>query len=202
MNILEKLKPADYLTLTGLFFSWLSILLLIKGQPNWAIVIIMVAFIFDLLDGFLARKSKQDSRFGRELDSYGDIFIYLVFSSLLFSLYLSPNLFASLIIGFLLLMFGGLRLIRFNIEGMKIDKERKYYQGITVVHIMFFAIICYFLNQLTQFWTSYFSAITLLIAAPTMISGYKSYKINNYWIFALVIFSIIAISIVIEYAYL
>lgn len=200
MSFLNTLKLADYSTLSGLFFSWLSILLLIKGQPNWAIVIIMVAFAFDLLDGYLARKLEQDSKFGRQLDSFGDIFIYLVFSSIFFHLYLSPNLVTSVFTGFLVLTFGGLRLIRFNLEGMKKDKGRGYYRGLTVVHIMFLTIICYFLSQLTLLWTSYFSALTLAIASPAMISNYKSYKIENYWLFASIISSVIAISFIFEYA--
>lgn len=201
MDFLKKLKLADYLTLTGLFFSWASILLLLNRQPNWSIVVIMMAFSFDLLDGFTARKFSQVSRFGRELDSYGDIFIYLVFSSLLFYFYLSPHQLIGLLIGFLILVFGGLRLIRFNHEGIRKDKELKYYRGMTVVHIMFLALICYFFKQLTNLWSDYFSVLILLAASLAMISNYKSYKVENYWLFGLVILSIIATSLILEYAF-
>ena len=201
MNYLKKLRLVDRLTLTGLFLSWVSILLLLNGKPNWAIIVTMIAFLFDLLDGYVARKSDQVTKFGRELDSYGDIFIYLTFSSLLFYFYLAPNRFTGLVIGFFILMFGGLRLVRFNIEGIKKEKQFKYYRGVTVVHIMFLTLICYFLKQLVNLWMDYFSVLALLIASPTMISNYKSYKIENYWLFGLVTFCVIAISLILEYAY-
>lgn len=198
---MKKLKIADYLTSIGLFFSWGGILSILNSEPNWGIVLIMIAVIFDLLDGCMARKLKQASIFGRQLDSYADIFIYLVSSSLLFYLYLSPSQIIGLIVGFLILMFGGLRLIRFNLEGIKVDKKKKYYRGITVVHIFFLTIICYFLSQMVVFWRSYFSVFVLLIASPTAISNYKSYKIENYWLLGLVIFSVIFTSLILEYAY-
>ena len=201
MSVLQKLTVADFATFTGLFFAWLSIVLLMKGQPNWAIVVIMIAFSFDLLDGVLARKSQQDSSFGRLLDSYGDVFIYLVFSSMLFVFYLTPSMVVGLFIGFLILVFGGLRLARFNLEGMKREKDRAYYRGMTVVHILFLTIICYFLSRLTRVWTANLSTLTLLIASPAMISNYKSYKIEKYWLFALVVFSVIVTSFIVEYAY-
>lgn len=201
MDYLKKIKLADWLTLTGLFFSWISILLLLSEKPNWAIIVIMIAFLFDLLDGYVARKSDQVTKFGRELDSYGDIFIYLTFSSLLFYFYLAPNRITGLFVGFFILMFGGLRLIRFNIEGIKKEKQLKYYRGVTVVHVMFLTLICYFLKQLVSLWADYFSALVLLIASPTMISNYKSYKIESYWLFGLVIFCVVVTSLILEYAY-
>ena len=192
---------ANCLSLTGLFFSWVSILLILDKKPNWAIVFVMIAFVFDLLDGYAARKLEQSSKFGRELDSYEDIFIYLVFSSLLFYFYLSPHQAIGLLTGFLILVFGGLRLIRYNLEGMKEEKGLKYYRGITVVHIMFFTVICYFLKKVTVLWSDYFSVLILLIASPAMLSNYKSYKIENYWLFVIVIFCVIVTSMILQYVY-
>ncbi|MCE9518961.1 MAG: CDP-diacylglycerol--serine O-phosphatidyltransferase, partial [Verrucomicrobia bacterium] len=50
---------------------------------HWAIVFILVACIFDLLDGFLARFSGQSSDFGREFDSIADIVSFGIAPALL-----------------------------------------------------------------------------------------------------------------------
>ena len=193
-----KFTIADYYTLTGLLFAWYGIILLIEGSTNIAIVMVMIAFVFDLLDGFTARKISTESKFGRELDSYVDIIIYLVFSVLLFHLYLSPNLLVSIVVGFMILGFGGLRLIRFNSEGIKQQNGKDYYRGLTVVHILFLTLICYFLSQFTNYLIGYLPALLLIVVSPFMLSNYRSYKTTNYWLFAFVIISIIVTSLLLN----
>jgi len=161
----------------------------------------LVAFAFDVLDGHYARKLGINSRFGRQLDSFVDVLTYLVFAALLFHAFLSPNSFLSIIIGFLILSFGISRLIRFNHEGIIIKKNRKFYRGLTVVHISLIVLICYFLQEFVPCWNGWFSTAILAIFSPLMISNYLSYKFEKLWILAIISLGIAALALFSQYAH-
>jgi CDP-diacylglycerol--serine O-phosphatidyltransferase len=63
---------------------------------------------------------------------------------------MAPNDVASLVVGFLLLAFGGLRLIRHSSEGFGSDGETSYYHGTTVVHTNLVVVANYFLVALVR----------------------------------------------------
>src|SRR2546429_6153737 len=80
-----------------------------------AIWFILGAFVFDFLDGRLARLGGHDSAFGREFDSLADIVSFGVAPALMvYRVVLNefPN--ACWIIAFVYLACGALRLARFN----------------------------------------------------------------------------------------
>lgn len=178
MDFLTKLKPPDYISITGLFFAWLSILALLFHAPFIAIPLSMIGFACDVLDGFVARKCKINSPFGRELDSFVDVCCYVVFSAMLFTIFISPSILMSVIVGFSLVFFGGMRLIRFNQEGILRDKEKSYYRGLTVVHIYLLTILGFFILQKIPHIAWPFSAFLFLISF-FQLSNFKSYKITN-----------------------
>lgn len=201
MDILKKLNLPDYLSLTALFWAWLSVLLILAQKSNYAILVMLLAFICDLLDGYVARRLGLESKLGREIDSYVDIFTYLVFSALFYYFFLSPNQVAGIVVGFLILVFGGLRLIRFNQEGIRCEHGRKFYRGITVVHINAVVLLFYFLQELTPWWEAWFSASILTLVAPLMLSNHKSYKVDKPWLFAIIIALVALLALYLEYAY-
>jgi CDP-diacylglycerol--glycerol-3-phosphate 3-phosphatidyltransferase len=57
------------LTYTGFFLTALSALVLAGGYFRWGAIILLIASIFDMLDGSLARATSQSSVFGAFLDS-------------------------------------------------------------------------------------------------------------------------------------
>jgi CDP-diacylglycerol---glycerol-3-phosphate 3-phosphatidyltransferase len=57
------------LTFTGFLLTVLSALVLAGGYFRWGAVVLLIASIFDLLDGSLARATAQSSTFGAFLDS-------------------------------------------------------------------------------------------------------------------------------------
>lgn len=175
-NILRRLTVADYLSLVALFFAWTSALLFFSGEPNWALIVMFGAFAFDKLDGYYARRHGIDSAFGRQIDSFIDIFAYLVTGALLFHYTLAPNVVVSAVVGFTILSLGGLRLVRHNSEGFGSDDETSYYHGTTVVHTNVVVIANYLLVSFVGFWNGWFAAVTVLVAAPLMVSNYKAYK--------------------------
>jgi len=75
-----RLRP-NHLTLCGLVASVVAASCFIAGQTRWAGVVLIMAGLFDLLDGSLARASGQVTAFGAFLDSvidrYSDIAVML-----------------------------------------------------------------------------------------------------------------------------
>jgi CDP-diacylglycerol--glycerol-3-phosphate 3-phosphatidyltransferase len=57
------------LTYTGFVLTALTALLLAQGKFFWGALLLTVASLFDLLDGSLARATKQSSKFGAFIDS-------------------------------------------------------------------------------------------------------------------------------------
>jgi len=178
-SILQELNSADLLSLVALFVAWSSVLVFIAGEPNWAILAMFVAFVFDKLDGYWARRRGISSKFGRQIDSYVDVFAYLVTGALLFHYELAPNRFVSAFVGFAVIAFGGLRLVRHNMEGFDSDGDTSYYHGTTVVHTNVVVVLNYLLVSFVGFWNGWLAATTVLVACPLMVSDYRSPK--TYW---------------------
>jgi CDP-diacylglycerol--serine O-phosphatidyltransferase len=120
----------NLMTAGNLIFGFLAVLKIFEGsiqresgQGNWvtyyhaSLQCILVACLFDLLDGRLARLGGKESPFGREFDSLADVVSFgvapalLVFKIVLYGL---PSRIGWLIAVFYLLC-GTLRLARFNI---------------------------------------------------------------------------------------
>jgi len=175
-NILRTLNGADVLSLVALFVAWSSALLFLAGESNWAILVMFGAFAFDKLDGYWARRQGLSSPFGRQIDSFIDIFAYLVTGALLFHYELAPNRLASAVVGFAILAFGGLRLVRHNAEGFESSGDVSYYHGTTVVHTNVVVVVNYVLLSFAGFWSGWLATATVLGAAPFMISEYRAPK--------------------------
>jgi CDP-diacylglycerol--serine O-phosphatidyltransferase len=124
MNIKRHLP--NVLTCGNLVSGCMSILFLTENMPLKAAVMILVAGLFDYLDGFAARLLKAHSPIGADLDSLSDMVSFGVApgfimcwlmdraadlpSFVLFSVDVLPCL------AFLLPIFGAIRLARFNID--------------------------------------------------------------------------------------
>src|SRR5262249_32487895 len=96
-----------------------------------AIWFILGAFVFDFLDGRLARLGGHDSPFGREFDSLADIVSFgLAPALMVYRVVLKDFPRACWIIAFIYLACGALRLARFNIakarnenDGVEVEKN-------------------------------------------------------------------------------
>jgi CDP-diacylglycerol--serine O-phosphatidyltransferase len=175
-HLLSALTTADYLSLVALFVAWVSALLLLSGEPNWAILTMFGAFLFDKLDGYWARRTGTASPFGRQIDSFIDIFAYLVTAALLFHYELAPNDVVSAVVGFAILAFGGLRLVRHSSEGFESHDAVSYYHGTTVVHTSAVVLVNYVALHLVGFWNGWIAAVLVLVSTPLMISEYRAPK--------------------------
>lgn len=175
-DVFEQLTGADYISLAALFVGWGSALLFLQDDPNVALVVMFGAFLLDKLDGWYARRTGVSSPFGRRVDSFIDIFAYLVPGALLYHVAMAPHDLASLVVGFLLLAFGGLRLIRHSSEGFGSDGDASYYHGTTVVHTNLVVVANYFLVTLVGPWNGWVAGLVVCAVCPLMVSDYKAYK--------------------------
>jgi CDP-diacylglycerol--serine O-phosphatidyltransferase len=124
-------NPAKYipntLTLTNLFVGCLSIISAFEGNLLLAGYLILVASVFDYLDGFSARILKAYSLLGKELDSLSDLVSFGVAPAVIVFHFLKDSMaipltegfttgHVTLAIPFLIAVFSSLRLAIFNLD--------------------------------------------------------------------------------------
>ena len=108
MNVKLKLIYIlpNLFTAASIFLGVLSMLSSIKGDFSLAIIYIVLSLVFDGLDGRVARLTNTTSKFGVEFDSLADIVAFGVGQNF--------GRFGVLITA-LFVIFGGVRLARFNV---------------------------------------------------------------------------------------
>ena len=117
------------LTLFNLLCGSLAVMLALRGYINEGSILVFFGFLFDLFDGMAARLLKAQSPIGKELDSLADLITFgLAPAALLFgiqeqqgawgafSLQLPTGTIILRLLPFLLPVFAGLRLAKFNID--------------------------------------------------------------------------------------
>jgi CDP-diacylglycerol---serine O-phosphatidyltransferase len=133
----------NILTLGNLFCGCIAIVFILSSQPYlatlgdmpywitgteqayWGGIFIVLAAVFDMLDGFVARSLKIFSPLGKDLDSLADLVSFgvapsmILFKMLWASNIAQPNALDvsmwAMVPAFLIACFGALRLARFNI---------------------------------------------------------------------------------------
>ena len=127
----KKFIP-NIFTLINMFLGFLSIALIINNEPMKAGGLILIAGIFDVFDGKIARILGLESEFGMEFDSMADTISFCVVPSILiFSLYVdNMSKLVGSFISFMPLMFGTIRLAKFNINNPK-KTDKSYTEGLS-----------------------------------------------------------------------
>ncbi len=125
------------ITLFGILFAIVADVLLIQGHQTWAFLLVIVAMALDMIDGPLARKVGVTSRLGSWLDTSADVFIYLLFPALYWSVqYDTPLPLLAPFVG-----AGCFRLIRFSLVGFREEKGKMFYSGMPVFYNQFLLIL-------------------------------------------------------------
>ena len=118
----------NFITCLNLFCGVLAIVFTFEGYLEISAVLILVAAIFDFMDGMTARLLKAYSELGKQLDSLADMVSFGVAPAMIlfmmhlksyaaFSIYeLSPWALSIASSAFLVAIFSGLRLAKFNID--------------------------------------------------------------------------------------
>jgi CDP-diacylglycerol--serine O-phosphatidyltransferase len=131
-----KMKKGIYVlpnlfTTGNLFCGFWAMISVFQEQYFYAAVAILLASLFDLLDGKVARLSGATSKFGVQYDSLADLVSFGVAPALLaFSWALRPYGRFGWLAAFLFVVCGALRLARFNVQTS--SGETKYFKGLPI----------------------------------------------------------------------
>ena len=121
----------NLLTTGNLFFGYYSVLSSIKGDFVSAALCILLAAVFDILDGSVARLTKASSSFGIQYDSLCDLISFGIAPVLLMYQY---SLFSlgrvAFAVCFIYLACGALRLARFNV--LTSEKSLHHFIGLPI----------------------------------------------------------------------
>lgn len=137
------------LTLCGMFFGFFSILAAIKGNYIHAAWAIMIANVFDGLDGWVARLTHSTTRFGIELDSLSDLVAFGVAPAVMvYKWSIAPFGRVGIAVAFFFAACGALRLARYNVQMG--STESKAFTGMPIpgaASVMASLVIFYY-----EFW--------------------------------------------------
>ncbi|OWT33148.1 CDP-diacylglycerol--serine O-phosphatidyltransferase [Methanobrevibacter sp. 87.7] len=173
----------DFISLGNMSSGFLSIICAINNNLNLATIFIILAIIFDSIDGWTARKVCRNDiyGFGKNIDSLSDIISFGVAPAIL--LYISGiNLHSPeiclIIVSLFIVICGVLRLTRYNVIADK--TEFKGFIGFPIPGIAFI-LVSYYLSGL---YNIYIAMILMIIVSILMISNVKYKKLDNIKIIA------------------
>ncbi|RPH37037.1 CDP-diacylglycerol--serine O-phosphatidyltransferase [bacterium] len=130
MKITRAVVPSLF-TVLNMFCGFMSIIHSSRGEYFPASWFIVLAAGFDSLDGVMARITKSSSEFGVEIDSLSDVISFGAAPAFLvyrMSLYQLEGM--GILLSSLLMIFGALRLARFNVQLVGFDKD--YFSGLPI----------------------------------------------------------------------
>ncbi len=139
-NLRIKQKKAKSISLipigiTGfnLLLGAAALFLIFKGQLKAVFLIVLLAALFDFLDGFLARRLDSETRLGSLLDSASDL-ICFVFCPVFYILAVNRGdnpFFLKIAVGFYLLA-GTVRLVRYTVSVLASENSKGIFFGLPV----------------------------------------------------------------------
>ena len=114
----------NLITTAGLFSGFYSVICCFQADFRTAAIAILVANVFDILDGRIARFTKTTSRFGIEYDSLSDLIAFGVAPGILvYRWALEPWGTWGWLAASLYVTCGALRLARFNVQYDNVEKR-------------------------------------------------------------------------------
>ena len=125
----DRLRRGIYIlpnmfTSFNLFCGFYSIVASVDGKYVTAAAAIIIAGVFDLLDGKIARATRTTSKFGVEYDSLADLISFGLAPGLMMYLWaLKPLGRVGWLAAFLFMACGSLRLARFNTQVGRISSD-------------------------------------------------------------------------------
>ncbi len=118
-------------TTGNLFCGFWAIISVFQERFFYAAFAILLASVFDILDGKVARISRATTKFGVQYDSLADLVSFGIAPALLaFSWALRPYGRFGWLAAFLFVVCGALRLARFNVQSS--SGESKYFKGLPI----------------------------------------------------------------------
>jgi len=166
------LKLPDYITMLNALCGVVAIFLAFYKMFVLSCVFMLLAIVFDYYDGKVARKIGREGNFGKELDSLTDIVSFGV-APAVFGISLlqdNVNTLFLMIVMFLFILFGLLRLARYNVIEMK-----GIYYGMPITFNAVVISLIYFVSLYYSFSLSYWLYVYLVLGL-LMVGPFKVKK--------------------------
>ncbi len=193
-HFIVSLNWIDVITLISLLLACLGLLAALRGRLSLAIAIMLLGMFTDMLDGGLARSTfnpRGETEFGRYLDSFCDVFVYLILPMFVLYQFGMQDL-LSLAAIFAFLASGILRLSRFNMIGAIEEAGVKYHLGLQVIWSHLVVVLAFPLWRGWGASTRYLIAAGLLVMSVFMIRNLRFRKPTAYVQLAILILSVAA----------
>lgn len=130
MKITRAVVPSLF-TVLNIFCGFSSLIQSSTGDYVLASWFILLAGVFDVFDGLMARITKSSSDFGVEFDSLSDVVSFGAAPAfMIYKLQLHELEGFGILLSSMPLIFGALRLARFNAQLIGYDKE--YFKGLPI----------------------------------------------------------------------
>ena len=138
------------------------------GDFYWSPILLLCSFIFDSLDGMVARALNVQSEFGKHLDSIADVISFGVAPAYLYSLY-SPDfengLYTISAVSFIVIC-GSIRLARFNSSPSK-----TYFDGLPIpANALFYIGVIMAIQNESQTFIDFFDNKVYYFVTPLILS--------------------------------
>ena len=177
----------NVITCFNLFCGCVSIVFTFSDRLDLAAYLILVAAVFDFLDGFAARWLKAYSEMGKQLDSLADVVSFGVApASIMFILIHSAAFFPfgwlAAFSAYLIAVFSALRLAKFNIDtrqsesfiGLPTPANAIFICSLALSNIHFVTNNVFFLLAVTVVFS-----FLLVSELPLFSLKFKSYNLKN-----------------------
>ncbi len=182
----ENLRRGVYLlpnllTTGGLFSGFYSIVATMNGNYLLAAWFVLIAAIFDGLDGKVARLTNTTSKFGVEYDSLSDLVAFGVAPGLLmYSWALKPFGKFGWLAAFLYVVCGALRLARFNVQINTVESKRFVGLPIPAAAGMAASLVIFFFHMGGTGEIKKVSVLLLIyVLAALMVSNVRYYAFKD-----------------------
>lgn len=169
----------NLMTTGNMFCGFFAVIQAMKQNFTYAAYAIVVAAVFDQLDGRVARMTRTTSKFGAEYDSLCDLISFGMAPALLLYMWaLQPFDRLGWMACFLFVACGAIRLARFNVQVNLVEKN--YFQGLPIpmaAGIVASSVLA-FHDLEWEGWGHYGLLLMTLLLAIVMVSTfrYRSFK--------------------------
>lgn len=184
-NIQNFLAISDLVSLLNMSFGFLSIICSINHNFELAAILMIIAIMFDSVDGWVARKTNRNDTlgFGKNIDSLSDIISFgaapavFIYTSINTTSILLQSI--VILVSLLIVVCGVLRLTRYNVIADHINING--FVGFPIPG-MSLVVATYYLSGL---YNTYIALILSIIVSLLMISNVKYPKFSNMPILAI-----------------
>ncbi|MGB9844420.1 MAG: archaetidylserine synthase [Methanothermobacter tenebrarum] len=172
-NIQYYMAVPDLFSIINASLGFLSIIMISKGVIGFACQLMLLAVIFDSIDGWVARRIKRedDEGFGRNVDSLSDIISFGLAPA--FFIYSTTSFrYINILVSLLIMTCGILRLSRFNVIA---NVKKSTFIGLPIPVMAVIVSSLYLSGIFNEYLNLTIAAFTSLI----MISSVEYPKINT-----------------------